>query len=402
MFLTTNTAQPREEKLEYSLTNEGVSATLRIRGTIGVFSEEDFEMQVNSLIAAGVKNLHIDINSHGGSVFSANSIYNIIQKFPGEVSASIGALCASAATLILLAADEDKRTGSKNSFIMIHPPSGCLCGGVEEMESYIQLMRKTEQQIKAVYLERTKMDKDKMKEIWGKDHWMNAEDALSLGFISTVGDAKKMDKEELEALTNACPDIPASILNSLQAAVKDEEKPEATITTKTPLKNENIMDKKELIKTLGLAENATDQDIMNAIKQQKEGKDQEQLIAALIALGESKGVINETNKERYQALAKADFSNTLAIINEAKATATEGKEEGEPEKREKPEALSVADLISAMQKNGGASKDEDPRANWSYKDWQEKDPKALEQLRVKSPEKVEKLLEAHYGRKVKL
>jgi ATP-dependent protease ClpP protease subunit len=181
---------------------KGVRAEIRIIGTIGwETSSEDFRRQVDLLVADKVKDVHIYINSPGGSCFDASEIVNIISKFKGNVTGEGGALVASAATYIALHCKEFSMPA--NGQFMVHKPSASMCGNASDIESQLKGLRDVEElyynAYKSVVSDIAELDK-----YWcAGDWWMTANEAKEAGFITTVKPRVKIDKQTAE-LATAC------------------------------------------------------------------------------------------------------------------------------------------------------------------------------------------------------
>ena len=109
------------------------TADLQLFGTIS--SEEDwwsddcvtYRNFIDELNALGdKKNINVLIQSGGGDVYAANAIYNALVENKAKVTGTIMGLCASAATIILMACDT--RRIAKNAILMVHNPKITLWG----------------------------------------------------------------------------------------------------------------------------------------------------------------------------------------------------------------------------------------------------------------------------------
>jgi ATP-dependent protease ClpP protease subunit len=226
----------------FSITAEkkGKRAEIRIIGVIGwETSSEDFRRQVDNIVADGVKDAHIYINSLGGSCFDASEIVNIISKFKGNVTGEGGAIVASAGTYIALHCKGFSMPA--NGQFMVHKPHCFAEGTADELAATLKGLKDTE----ALYYEAYKSVASDISELdkhWGAgDWWMTANEAKEMGFITAVRPRVKIDKDTAEqARACGCP----------VALVSDE---------KTETKNDKKMDFIAL--ALGLKSDATEADI---------------------------------------------------------------------------------------------------------------------------------------------
>ena len=221
---------------------------MRITGEIGWDTTSDsFRSQVDQLIKDGVKDVHLYINSPGGSCFDANEIVNILSRFTGTVTGEGGAIVASAATYI--AEHCSSFSMPENGEYMVHKPSGIVCGKASDMEAYLKLLRDIEAEYYKTYKAKA-ADINKFDEYWNSntDYWMTATEAKEQGFVTSVVPKVKIDKET------------AAMITACGRPIPNDYKP--------PLKNEN-MDLKVMALKLGLPESATEQDINAAIEANK-------------------------------------------------------------------------------------------------------------------------------------
>jgi len=163
-------------------------------GSYGV-SAKGFISEVKN---AGVKNINLTINSVGGSVFDAFAIYDFLVSPQNNfnVSVKIEGLAASAATIIALA-DRKKPKMTENSFFMIHNPSllvmnfsdmeaSDLREQAKEFESTADFLDSIKNRLASIYSNITGKSKAKINQMMDDETWMDAQEALSNGFISSI------------------------------------------------------------------------------------------------------------------------------------------------------------------------------------------------------------------------
>ena len=133
-------------------------------------------------------NLHI--NCVGGDVFDGMAIFNIIKKRTAKTTVYIEGIAASMGSVIALAADNVVM--AENSLFMIHNAWGGAMGEAKEMKKTAKLLDKISGEIADIYVKKTKLPYDKVKEMMDEETWLNAEEALELGFIDSISDAIKV------------------------------------------------------------------------------------------------------------------------------------------------------------------------------------------------------------------
>ena len=162
-------------------------------------------------------NLHI--NCVGGDVFDGMAIFNIIKKRTAKTTVYIEGIAASMGSVIALAADSVVM--AENSLFMIHNAWGGAMGEAKEMKKTAKLLDKISGEIADIYVKKTKLPYDKVKEMMDEETWLNAEEALELGFIDSISDAIKVaakyDVSKFKNITNK------EIKNKLSINIKSKK-----------------------------------------------------------------------------------------------------------------------------------------------------------------------------------
>ncbi len=131
----------------------------------------------------------VHINSPGGSVTDALAIYSCLRKHAGRVTALVDGLCASAATIVALAADEVVM--AEHSLLMVHNPWTVASGDSGQMRKAADALDKAGHEMVALYCERTGLAGERVAEIMGAETWFNAYEAVEAGFAHRVDDAER-------------------------------------------------------------------------------------------------------------------------------------------------------------------------------------------------------------------
>ena len=126
----------------------------------------------------------LHINSVGGDILSAITIYNLIKQ-RGKVSIFVDGLCASAATLICCSC---KVTAAKNSLFMIHLPLAELYSlyNAEELQKISATLDKIKSLIVETYQSKLKISAEEIEKLMAAETYMTAEDALKIGLIDEI------------------------------------------------------------------------------------------------------------------------------------------------------------------------------------------------------------------------
>lgn len=145
------------------------------------------------------QDIELHINSGGGYVDDAVAMFNRLKAHPGNVAVHIDALAASAATIVALAGDSI--TMPKNASLMIHQPWGVAVGTADDMRKSAGLLDKTENSMVAMYADFTGMDEDEIRDLLAAETWMDADEALSRGFVTAIdGESADVQAQRDEAV----------------------------------------------------------------------------------------------------------------------------------------------------------------------------------------------------------
>jgi ATP-dependent Clp protease, protease subunit len=130
--------------------------------------------------------IKIFINSPGGSVFDGYAIYDMIRFVRPRVKIISTGLSASAATVIMLAAEKEDRLAFPNARIMIHQPSIRSYGVAEDVKRTAEQVIKTRRLINELYARETGQPVEKVEEDTDRDYWMSAQEAVDYGLVTRI------------------------------------------------------------------------------------------------------------------------------------------------------------------------------------------------------------------------
>lgn len=132
------------------------------------------------------KPIRIFINSPGGSVYDGFAIYDLIRFIRPKVKIISAGLSASAATLIMLAADKENRLALPNARLMIHQPSMRFQGAAEDVRRTAEEVLKIKAKLNQMYADETGQPLEKVQEDTDRDYWMSPDEAVKYGLISRI------------------------------------------------------------------------------------------------------------------------------------------------------------------------------------------------------------------------
>jgi ATP-dependent Clp protease, protease subunit len=132
------------------------------------------------------KDIHLYINSPGGSVTAGMGIYDTMQFIKPDVSTICVGMAASMGSLLLTAGAPGKRFALPNSEIMIHQPLGGVRGQASDIKIHAEWIIKTKEKLNKIYVERTGQTYEKIDRDTDRDNFMSAEDAMQYGLVDRV------------------------------------------------------------------------------------------------------------------------------------------------------------------------------------------------------------------------
>ena len=147
--------------------------------------------------------VHLYINSPGGSVTAGLGIYDTMQFINCDVATYCIGQCASMGALLLTAGTAGKRFALPNSRIMIHQPLAGMEGTAHEIEIHVKELRKIKERLNRILIKHTGHALEKIEEDTDRDNFMSAEEAQSYGLIDQVIEHMPAPKEAGEAASAA-------------------------------------------------------------------------------------------------------------------------------------------------------------------------------------------------------
>ena len=131
------------------------------------------------------------INSPGGSVDAGFAIYDMARFVTAPVRCICNGLTASAAVIVLLAAQKKNRLSLPNSRFLIHQPSGGARGSTADIEIEAHQILKIRERINKLIAEETGQPVEKVEQDTRRNYWMDAQEALDYGLVYKIVTAKK-------------------------------------------------------------------------------------------------------------------------------------------------------------------------------------------------------------------
>ena len=132
------------------------------------------------------KDIHVYINSPGGSVTAGMAIYDTMQYVKPDVSTICIGMAASMGAFLLAAGQIGKRFALPNSEIMIHQPLGGTQGQTTDIEIHAKRMVQIKEKLNHILADRTGQSYEKIAADTERDFFMNAEAAQQYGLIDQI------------------------------------------------------------------------------------------------------------------------------------------------------------------------------------------------------------------------
>lgn len=137
------------------------------------------------------KDIHLYINSPGGSVTSALALYDAMNHIQADVATYCIGLCASAAAVILAAGQKGKRFALPNSEVMIHQVMGGAEGQAVDVEIQARHILKVKENLNKIMALHTGQSLERIGKDTDRDYYMDAEEAKKYGIIDAILKPKK-------------------------------------------------------------------------------------------------------------------------------------------------------------------------------------------------------------------
>jgi ATP-dependent Clp protease, protease subunit len=190
---------------------------------IFIGSEIDSYNQVSNVVVAQMlflqmqdpaKDIHMYINSPGGSVSAGLGIYDTMQFLTCDINTYVIGMAASMGAVLLCAGAKSKRFALPNADIMIHQVSGGAQGTAADVERSVNHMYQLNQRLSKIIARHCGKTAEDIKRDADRDHWMTAEEACAYGIVDKVLENKR--------------DLPAGVPNpSSSSAAPTGPAPEA-------------------------------------------------------------------------------------------------------------------------------------------------------------------------------
>ena len=132
------------------------------------------------------KDIHLYINSPGGSVTAGMAIYDTMRYIRCDVSTICVGMAASMGAFLLAGGAKGKRFALPNSEVMIHQPLGSAGGQATDIRIATEHLLRTKQKINDILAQNTGRTPGEIAAACERDNWKTAEEALEYGLIDKI------------------------------------------------------------------------------------------------------------------------------------------------------------------------------------------------------------------------
>lgn len=138
----------------------------------------------------------LEVNSNGGLVTVGSDIYTMLKQYPGNVTAEVTGMAASAASVAIMAADTV--VISPTAQMMIHKALlGYVSGNSDDLDKASNALKASDQGIVNAYVAKTGKSENEVMELMRNETYMSAQKAVELGFADEI-----MTFDELDAVAS--------------------------------------------------------------------------------------------------------------------------------------------------------------------------------------------------------
>lgn len=157
---------------------------------------------INELKAIKADTIHLRINSPGGSVFAARAMEQAMREHPAKIVAHIDGYAASAASFLMMAADEIQI--APGAMVMIHKAWTGMWGNADDLRKEADLLDKIDDTLVSTYAARTGKEAEQIADWMAAETWFTAQEAVESGFADAIAESSAKAKAwDLSAYVNA-------------------------------------------------------------------------------------------------------------------------------------------------------------------------------------------------------
>ena len=132
------------------------------------------------------RDIHLYLNTPGGSVYAGLGIYDTMQFISSKVSTMCTGMAASMGAVLLVAGEAGMRSALPHSRVMIHQPMGGIQGQASDIEITAREILKLKDELYQIIADHSHQAVEKIRQDGDRDYWMTAAEAKEYGMIDEV------------------------------------------------------------------------------------------------------------------------------------------------------------------------------------------------------------------------
>ena len=140
------------------------------------------------------KDIHLYINSPGGSVSAGMGIYDTMRFVRCDVSTICVGMAASMGAFLLAGGAKGKRFALPNVEVMIHQPLGSAGGQATDIQIATEHLLRTKRRLNDILAQNTGKTPEQIAADCDRNNWMTAEEALEYGLIDSIISKRNVDR----------------------------------------------------------------------------------------------------------------------------------------------------------------------------------------------------------------
>jgi ATP-dependent Clp endopeptidase proteolytic subunit ClpP len=283
------------------------TAEILLYGFIGQYDEIDDAAFISELrqLEASYSTINIRVNCGGGDVYKGLAIFNAIRNSKANINGFIDGIAASMGAAICAAIKPPNLLMSKYARYMTHRATGFSGGNADDLRDFANELEQLEGTLASMFAQRTGLSVDdaKTKYITNQDRWISAEQALQEKLVDGIYDADPVTVPDNQ-------NDPQQLFNAYHKIFN--------------ITSSKHQDMKALALLLGLPENATEEQIIAAMKLVIAAKETAEAAAKTAAKAKAKKLVDtailnkqatESERADLEALAESNYDAAEKIIN---------------------------------------------------------------------------------------
>ena len=162
---------------------------------------------IDDALSKGITSCELLLTTPGGNVYEAIDVITELKRLP-NLKIITGSIVASAGTRILC--EFDNVDANKATQFMIHKPMVSLDGNEDEIQAELANLKNITDDYRKAYAKKFNLKESEIESKWKQNYWMNADQALKLGLITSVIEEEIPYNESVVEMMVACgcPNIP--------------------------------------------------------------------------------------------------------------------------------------------------------------------------------------------------